>query len=410
MAQNRSLLKNLSAALGGEAIQALLSVAIFFGLFFQLDDADWGRYSAVAATGLIIGTIANLGSQELMVRNVVRNGDLADEWGQTVATQVSGALIGLALGLAVRPIFFPDLHLLTALALLSFNILLLWSVETTVQVGQATSDLSIGTRGRLAYAVGRLSGVGVFALVGTGNINHYAAIATPLAFGGAAVAIRSAIRKTGTTPRPQRPTRERLVRGIPFVGTAGAQDLLASFDRPLLSANGFVVETGQYAIADRIARLASIPTMALVRTTAADFFRSGEHNDRETFRLAIRYARPAVLYGVLASSSIAAGALLMRGHAPERFEPVLPMIAALAALTTLQAIQLFPANVLTGTDRQPARLTLYLGAAGLNAGLNLLWIPEHSWRGAAAATIVAESALAVMLWLVAWRTTRSDSA
>lgn len=77
-------------------------------------------------------------------------------------------------------------------------------------------------------------------------------------------------------PRLAFPDRERLIRGLPFVGTSGAQDLLAGFDRLLLSANGFVVETGQYGIADRSLRISSIPTMSLVRATWSGFFQVGE--------------------------------------------------------------------------------------------------------------------------------------
>ena len=74
--EGRSLLRNVTAALGGETIQAGLSVVIFFGLFFQLSDQDWGLYVAATTTGLILGTLMNLGSQELLVRNVSRGASL----------------------------------------------------------------------------------------------------------------------------------------------------------------------------------------------------------------------------------------------------------------------------------------------------------------------------------------------
>lgn len=402
----RGLGRNIAAAFGGEVIQALLGVAIFFGLFIQLSDREWGLYVAVTTTGLIIGTIANLGSQEILVRNVARGSDLAAEWGQTLTTQLVGGLVGLAVGLALRPVIYPEIPFGTTAVLLLFNISLFWLVETTVRVGQSTHHLAIGARGRLSYAVSRLAGVGAFAASGADDLTSFAMFAFPLATLGTFAALAQTVRATQTRPKFGLPPIERLTRGFPFVGTAGAQDLLAGFDRPLLSANGFVVETGQYGIADRIARLASIPTLAVVRATAADFFTTGEHDGPTTFRLAVRYARPVMIYGVAASIGLAATALIAQNFVPDRFVDVMPMIAALAALAALHATQLFPANVLTGTDRQSTRLVLYATAAGLNICLNLLWIPERGWRGAAAATLIAEASLAAMLWIAARRVTR----
>lgn len=407
--EKRSLVSNVIAALGGEAIQAIFGVAIFFGVVFQLSQESFGLYVAVTATGLILGTLANLGSQEILVRNVSRGADLSDEWGKTVTTQAIGALIGLGIGMAVRPIFYPDLSWLTAFIFLALNIFVFWAVETTVRVGQATDNLTIGTRGRLFFGIGRLVGVASFLLIGTGDIDDYALVAGPLGLAGGAAAVLQTIKTTSTRPRLSLASMDRLIRGIPFVGTAGAQDLLAGFDRPLLSANGLVVETGNYGIADRIARISSIPTLALVRATASDFFRSGETDDRRTFALATQYARPAIAYGFTASIGVGTAALLLRGFVPDRLEPVLPMLAALSALSTLHATQLFPANVLTGTDRQSTRLVLYISAAGLNIVLNLLWIPIWGWPGAAAATLVAETLLAILLWIVAWRLTMHAS-
>ena len=352
----RSLVANVSAALGGELIQAGLGVIIFFGLSFQLTEFDWGLYVSATATGLILGVVMNMGSMELLVRNVSRSGNLEAEWGKTITTQLLGGLFGLAIGLAVRPIFFAEMSLFASFAILSFNIFLFWAVETTVRVGQATDDLSIGTRGRLFFAIGRLFAVGIFALTGSDSLDTYTQLMLPLTIVGAGVAVIAASKTTATTPKLALPSQSRVIAGLPFVGTSGAQDLLASFDRPLLSANDFVVEAGQYGIADRVARIAGIPTMALVRATASDFFRAGERDTRETFQLATKYARPAVAYGFAASLALGFGSLLARGFVPDRLEPVLPMLTALAALSTLHAIQLFPANVLTGTDRQTTRL------------------------------------------------------
>ncbi len=406
----RGRVANAVSALGGEVVQALLGVLIFFGLFSQLSDTDWGDYVAVITTGLIIGTVANLGSQELLVRNVARRASLEVEWGQTLATQCAGGAVGLAIGMAVRPVFFENVAPLTAFILLATNIVLFWLVESTVRVGQATNDLSIGLRGRLVFAIGRLAAVATFAFSGAGDLDRYALLSAPPVLAATAGALWVATRGSGTPQTFRRPPAARLRRGLPFVGTAGAQDLLAGFDRPLLNANGLTVETGQYGIADRLVRIASIPTMALVRMTAADFFAKGEHDDRATFDLAVRYAQPAAIYGFAASLGMVAFTIILHDLVPERLQPPLPMLAALAPMAALHALQLFPANMLTGTDRQGLRMTLYAIAAGLNIVANLILIPREGWQGAAWATLGAEVFLAITLWVTAWRVSRGRPA
>ncbi len=64
---------------------------------------------------------------------------------------------------------------------------------------------------------------------------------------------------------------------------------------------------------------------------------------------------------------------------------------------------MFPANMLTGSDRQPLRTALYGVAVVVNVVANLVLIPRSGWEGAATSTLLAEAALVIALWVAAHR-------
>ena len=52
---------------------------------------------------------------------------------------------------------------------------------------------------------------------------------------------------------------------------------------------------------------------------------------------------------------------------------------------------------------------LLFGAAAVNIAVNLVLIPEHSWRGALVATYIAEVLYAAALWALALALGRRDA-
>ena len=99
--------------------------------------------------------------------------------------------------------------------------------------------------------------------------------------------------------------------------------------------------------------------------------------------------------------------LAVRGVVPDRFATVVDMLVYLAPIPLFQALQMFPANMLTSVDRQPLRMMLYFLAVVVNVVANVILIPRHGWEGAAIATLAAEMCLVVALWIAASRLARS---
>ena len=92
----------------------------------------------------------------------------------------------------------------------------------------------------------------------------------------------------------------------------------------------------------------------------------------------------------------------------DEFEDSVAALRWIALVPALKATQTFPANVLTGTDRQWARARIMAAAASLNLGANLLLVPRFGWRGAAVSTLLAEAVFSVFLWLAVRRAVSED--
>lgn len=402
----RGLAANIRSALGGEAIQFPLSLAVFLGLVFSLSEIDFGLWAAMTSTAMIIGTIGNLGAQELLVREVARGADFSKQWGVMLTTQTAGGLVGILVAIGARAIFFPEVGLATSLLIMMTNLLFFWSVEGCVRCGQAREQLQIGVRSRGVFAVSRVLGVAVFALSGSESLDAYARIAFPFALLGTGFALYQVMHVTKARPTFSAPTLSYLRDGLPFVGMYGAQDMLAQFDRPLMNRYGLTADAGFYAIADRAVRLASLPSTAIARATSADFFRTGGVDPAATFVLAKKFARPTAAYGAVAMIGTWIFVLLVRDVVPDRFETVVEMLVYLAPIPLFQALQMFPANMLTSVDRQPLRMMLYFMAVVINVVANVILIPRYGWEGAAVATLAAEMCLVVALWVTAARLAR----
>jgi O-antigen/teichoic acid export membrane protein len=90
------------------------------------------------------------------------------------------------------------------------------------------------------------------------------------------------------------------------------------------------------------------------------------------------------------------------GHEYRSLPEYLHLLGAIGALRGAHTVA---AAILAGADQQPRRTIGQIASAFINLGLNLWWIPRWGWRGAAYSSIVAEAALACLLWgMIRWQT------
>jgi O-antigen/teichoic acid export membrane protein len=145
--------------------------------------------------------------------------------------------------------------------------------------------------------------------------------------------------------------------------------------------------------------MAFTPILSVFTATYYRFFVHGEDGVKGTLKLARRLASPVLALGLVAATGLWFAAPLAPRVLGGDFAAAISALRWLALVPLFQSIFYLAGDVLTGAGHQGLRSGVQLGAAGLNIALNFWLIPIYSWRGAAAATIVTDLALAVALWI-----------
>jgi O-antigen/teichoic acid export membrane protein len=191
--------------------------------------------------------------------------------------------------------------------------------------------------------------------------------------------------------------------GLPLVPTAAALWALALVDRLMLSRMSNLSEVGEYAMANRLALVLTMATVAFA-TAFSPFMLSMYATDPEEEK---RVRARTFTYMSIIFASLA---LLVSLYAREIFQLIAPRFD-----TAYEAVGLLAlggavngiANIALGgisLARQTRRLVIYTGiAAAINIALNFAVIPVWGMVGAAFATAVAYVALLCLYYRRAQR-------
>jgi len=203
--------------------------------------------------------------------------------------------------------------------------------------------------------------------------------------------------------RFQTPERRDLRLGGGFVFVAAANTVQADVDKVVLGGYGLLEDNGVYAAGYRVADFASLPLTALVKASYAEFFRRGSASVTESVRYARKLTAVSVSYGLAAGGLLWLAAPALRTFIGDEYEESVTVLRWIAIVPAIKAAQYFPANVLTGVDRQWVRARLMAGTAILNLLINLAFARRFGWRGAAVGTLIAEALFTCLLWLAVRR-------
>ncbi len=401
-------LRNVFFALWAEIAQLVLSLGAFFFLARSLGSAQFGIYSAATALGALAGVIGYMGSQQLMMRDAAAEIPFQQIWSRLLSTVVAATVIStIALVLARGWIMRETSAATFAMLIISF-ILFFGLTDFAVLAAQAHQKLEIAVHVRLSTGVIRLIGVLIFSLFGNGTLEQFAWIGF-IAWGvAAAAALVSVQREFGAKPTLGAVSVRDLRDGAPYTLMSGTGIVLDSIDKPMMVGFGYEADNGLYSSGYRVAALALVPLMAVVRATDKDFFTSGARSLDEAYQLAVKLVKPAAIFGILAGIGLWVFAPLFAALLASDFDGTDDVIRWLAVLPIIRAISIFPANALTGANRQGYRNASLIMSMFLNVGLNLWWIPRFSWRGAAAATLIADVLSTVVMWTALYRLARSE--
>lgn len=194
--------------------------------------------------------------------------------------------------------------------------------------------------------------------------------------------------------------------GLQFSVSLFAQSVYNDIDKAMLSRLGSLEATGIYAAAYRVVDLAFMPMRALLSASYTRFFQRGTKGLASTLALARTIAKPGIAYCVFASFALLLGAGIVPKVLGSSFATSVEALRWLSILPLLKAVHYLAADSLTGALFQGIRTAWQVGVAVANVGLNFWLIPAYSWRGAVAASLLCDGALAIALWLTVWRLSR----
>lgn len=396
---SKSLGRNSGGVLANQLVLLFTGLFTFWALGARLGVDGYGLYASAVAISHVVGPFGQLGSNHLAVRSYSRVNSLEPGWHAFLGTTLIGGILTTALVVALQPVVAPGLTRTTA-ALISFSEVVFYgTIGASGLLTETVKRAAVGARIRIGAAVGRFATIGAFLTLDSMSVGQWAWFHLAGQGLGAAYGIAVLSSSLGVRPGLALIDRDDIRLGVGYALNQLASSLQTDVDKIILGYYGFTTALGAYAAGYRLAIFAGLPLTALVGGTYARFFELGQRHVGEARRFAVQLTRLALLLTIPIGLVLAVAAPLVTEIFDEGFSDTVSILRWLAVLPTLKALQIFAANALTGADLHRLRLLAIAGTGGVNVALNLWLIPSHSWRGAVAATIVAETLLAVTLWI-----------
>jgi O-antigen/teichoic acid export membrane protein len=381
-------------------VQALYFAVIARGLGVQ----NYGAFVGVVGLVGIMSPFATLGSTNLLVKNVARDGaQFNKNYGLAlVTTLLSSAVLfafvvvishfvlpatiplGLVMLVAASDLFGLNIGAICSHAFLAFESLK-WTawLQVLLSVMRVAAAIILVALYRhpsaLQWAIFYFASTIIVAIVSLGLV----------------------VVKLGPPVFSLSRTAGEYKEGLYFSVNTSAATIYNDIDKAMLARLGTLEATGIYGAAYRLVDVSLAPVTSLMAAASPGFFRAGAGG----ISPAIQYAKPLVFralgYATLVSIALLAGAGIVPYVLGAGYRATVEALRWLAIIPMLKAAQFFVADALTAAGYQGLRTSIYAGVALFNVLVNLWIIPAYSWRGAAWSSIASDALLACTIGLAA---------
>lgn len=398
---NKGLAQNTGFVLAAELlVQATRAVTVFV-LLDVFDPEEFAAYAAILALTTLLGPVSQWGMNHVGVRAIARDVPFADTWAKVTSSVAVGGVLGTAVAVIIAWLIY-DVPLAIVWAFGLAQLVGFGTAQAATLMTEAHHRSDIGLRINIAGGVVRIGLLVLFVGLGFDRLEQWALfLLIGMLVWGAVSAIQVS-RAFGGRFRLAAPTREDLGHGFGFVFVLTSASGQTDIDKVVLEANGLSNDLANYSPGYRIAELTTVPLIALVRATYAEFFRRGKTTITEAMSFAKGLTVIATGYGALAGVGLLLFAPLVNIVIDEAKLPdTVNAVRWLAFIPIVKGLQYFPGNALTGSDHHKVRSWIIFITAAVNLIGNLIFIPGNGWRAAAVTTLVSEVLFAVLLWAAA---------
>jgi O-antigen/teichoic acid export membrane protein len=338
---------------------------------------------------------------------VAQGGDLSDAWQRATSVGVIGPAFGAVVMIGLRPIILPEVDFWVYSLLLVSQLNFFWLTELAVYIGNATRRLKEAAQLRLLVVVCRFGALLFFVLFTSHRLIDWA-VASIISFALAAgLCVGYIWLVFGAPPSLRRGSVTDFQEGAPFSINAMTESLVAVSDRPLLVRYGHGDDAGIYTLGGRIIQFGYLPVRILLRASDADLFEAGKHGVRPALDLTRRLLRPGIAVGLAVGLGAFIGAPIVAYLIP-KYATAVSTIRLLAVMPGIRAVPYLMGNCLSATNLQRWRLAATASGAVLNLGLNMIFLPNGTWRTAVYTTLVSEVFLTSVLIVVAVTAARRE--
>lgn len=368
-----------------------------------------GRYVGALAAVLFLAPLASLGAGDLLLKRHSGQGhSIASATALARGMAVAGGVAATALLMLARPLILPSVAPGMLLSLAVAELLGAGIVDVAQTTMQARERLQLVTLMRFFQGGFRLLGAFVlFFFLDNPAIETWAYVYLAASLLSALTSSTIADRASGGSETVRAPSLSEASEGLGLVLGWGTDRLRSDADKFLLFRLGRSADAGVYGAAYRLLEIALVPIRALVVASMASFWRDSQEPGGGA-RLARRLSVPTAIYGVVAMVAIWLGAPLVTIALGSAYHESIDVLRWLAPVPLILGMQAFPATALTTEGYLRPRVVLVVAAAAFNIALNIFLIPRFGWKGAAAATLVTEVALASGYWIVLLRVMRQS--
>jgi O-antigen/teichoic acid export membrane protein len=408
------ILVNTGYMLCGRSFQLLGRIAYFVLAAHLLGPSAYGIYVACTALCTAISPFAVLGTADVMTKYAARDRSTVGMYfgNAIVVTLVSGFLLTL-LALLVRPRILPanatsSMLILVAIAEFAGTQLTAICAQAFLALEQANNYALILT---WTTALRVLAAVALL-------FSRRTALSWACLYAAAGVIATVtgiiAVSRLCSRPKVQGKCLVASVReGVHFATAAASQFVYDDIDKVMLARLSSVEAAAIYAVAYRFVEGAMLPIYSLASATYPEFFRRGLRGVTSAFGLARSIVRRSAVYGLVVSLCLFFAAQWVPLIMGPAYAESTVALRYLSVLPLIKSVHAFLTDTLTGANFQWERSSAQMLAALFNILINLWLIRRFAFRGAAWSSLMTDTLLMLLLYLIIqWhlRRERSSSA
>jgi O-antigen/teichoic acid export membrane protein len=397
------MLRNSLWMFSGQGLSLLAQAGYFIVIARLLGSTEYGLLAGAAASVGVLSQYGAFGSGLVFLRYVSPDhGRFREYWGNIL---LSCLTLGTALVVLLRlvaPLLLRNIDIRVIVLLAVGDCICGQLTTATSQVFQAFERMRYTAILNTAVSCSRMAlAIAMLSLLHHASALEWAraSLAISVATAGCSVAIVTI--KLGLPRFQVALFLKRLWEGFIFAVSGCTTSVYNDVDKAMLAHFGMNAANGIYTMAYRVIDVSAMPIRSIHAAAFPRFFRHGAEKDglAATEHFAKRLLRRTSLLGLAIAVVLYFSAPVIPLLVGKGFAPSVTALRWLCLIPFFRSFHLSAGDALAGAGRQTTRLIFQMIAALGNVGLNLALIPRFSWRGAAAASLITDGGLGVMMWI-----------